>query len=798
MLTDMRLGVRGLAKSPIVVLTAVATLAVGIASTTAVFSIVNAAMLRPLNYGHPERLVLVWMARGERHIPGNPPADVYLRWQARARSFENLAAVADTSFDLDGNPPVRIGAVEATANFFPAVEVQPIMGRIFTEEEARSGARVLVLSHSLWKNHFASNQAIIGKTVRLSGAPWTVIGVMPASFSFARHHDLWIPMDLTADRLKARGLLMPIARLRTDVSIAQANAEMDAIQQQVIQELPDVAASTFNSARVMPVRDILLGGKTERMMLVLFGAVGFVLLIACVNIANLLLARGASRRKEIAVRFSLGATRVRIIRQLLSEAAVLAIVGASAGLTLAFWSVRYLSTLPFLQAPGMSPASIDLTVLAFVAAVTVLTVLVSGILTAWQTSHVSPIETLESTSATLASAHSHRVRNALVVAEVALSVALLVSAGLLMRRFVDLVRVNPGVDASGVLTMDITRTRDKSSEAVRGFYYQALERVGTLPGVEAAALSTTLPMVGWKYGISFRRPDQPKETILRQGGMLNVVSAEYFRTLRLPILRGRTFTAQDNAASLPVVIVNRQFAQRHFKNEDPVGKTLITAAPFDNQLEVARQVVGICGDVLDSGIENPIIDDVYLPLDQYLAPSQYLSVRSRNDPTALTNSIRAAVANVDKDQPLEDLATMQQRIDDSLQWSRFAMTLLGGFAAVSLLLAAIGIYGVVTYATTQRTAEFGLRMALGARPRTLLAMVLTSGIKLVVAGSCIGIAAALVIARLLSSSVTGINPRNPMVFMATLVVIVSAALLAAWIPARRAATLDPIVALRHD
>jgi predicted permease len=798
-LTDLRLGLRGLARSPFISLVAVATLAISIASTTAVFSIVNAVMLQPLRYGHPERLVLVWMARRQKPGYANPSPQVYMAWRERAKSFEEIAALANTSFDLRGNPPVRLGAVEATANFFATVEVQPALGRVFTEQEAHTGGHVLVLSHSIWKNHFASDSTILGKTVVLSGAPWTVVGVMPEGFSFARNHDLWVPMELASGNLVGHKALMPVAKLRAGVSAAQANAELDAIQQQIIREQPDVAATIFDSARIMPLRHILLGPSARRMMLVLQGAVGFVLLIACANIANLLLARGTSRQMEIAVRFSLGATRARIVRQLLSEAAVLAILGGAAGLTLAFGFVRYLKTLSLLQAPGLPPVSIDLGVLVFVASVITLTLLASGVLPAWQTSNLSPIECMKGAStAGLGSTRHHRMRATLVVAEVALSVMLLASAGLLMRRFVDLLHVNPGFDPAGLLTMDISRSRDTSPEAARNFYGQVIERMRALPGVEAAAVSTTLPMVGWNYGVPFRRPDQPKDAMQRQYGMLNVVSTGYFEMLRLPILRGRHFQTEDTATSLPVIIINRRLAEHYFNDEDPLGKILLVGTPFDDKVEVARQVVGIADDVRDSGIEHPIAQDVYLPFEQSPVPWEYLTVRSRNDSTTLIGSIRAAIAAVDADQPIEDVMTMQQRVDDSLGTSRFTTRLLVAFAVFSLLLATLGIYGVIAYTTAQRTAEFGLRIALGARPSNVLQLVLKSGTTIVLTGSVIGVAAAVVIALVLSSQDPGINARNPVVFAAALFVILIAALVAMLLPARKAANMEPMVALRHD
>ena len=791
--------IRQIVRSPLIALTAVTTLAVGIASTTVVFSIVNAAVLQPLRYGNPDRLALVWMARRQKPGYGNPSPQVYAAWRDRAKSFEQMAALADTSFDLRGDPPVRLGGVEATANFFSAVEVQPAFGRGFTEEEARSGAHVLVLSHAVWKNRFAANPAILGNTIVLSGAPWTVIGVMPPGFSFIRNHDVFVPMELSVGRLDGHNALMPVAKLRRGVTRAQADAEMDAIQHQVIRERPDVAASRFDSARIMPLRDLLLPRNRASLMLLLLGAVGLVLLIACVNVANLLLARGASRQKEIAVRFCLGASRSRIIRHLLAEAAVLASLGATTGLLLAFLAIHVLSTLDVLQTPGQPPVSIDLSVLAFVAAITVLTLVDAGLLPAWQASHVSPIENLKGTaSAALGAAQHHRMRSALVIAEIALSVVLLANAGLLMRRFVNLLHVNPGFNPTGLLTVDLSRGQQTSSELARNFYDQVLARAQAIPGVESAALSTTLPMRGWRYGIPFRRPDQPKESLKRQFGMLNVVSADYFQALRLPVLRGRAFSRQDTASSQPVVIINDKLARDYFHDEDPLGKTLLVATPFDDKAEFPRQVVGTVSDVRDSGIENPIADDVYLPFEQYPIAWEYLSLRTTGDPATLTGSLRAAVAAVDRDQPLEDIATMQSRIDDSLGSSRFTTALLGAFAALSLLLAAIGIYGVVAYNTARRTAELGLRIALGARPATVVRLVVARGMKLVLVGSLLGLGAACGTTRLLNSVIDQINPRDPMVYAMSFAVILAAALLAALLPARKAAALNPIEALRHE
>ena len=798
LLQDVRYALRGLRRSPGFAATAVLTLALGIASATAVFSIVNATLLKPLRYGHPERLTLVWAARSNRGF-SNPGVPWYLAWRQRAKSFEQLAALGQAEYDLRGNPPVRLGAAQATANFFSAVDVQPQLGRVFTEEEARSGAHVVVLSHPVWQNTFASDPNILGRVITLSGEPWTVIGVMPAGFSFIRAHDLWIPLELGANQQKLGGSLLVVGKIRRGVTVEQANAEMQAIQAQMAGEFPDIGASGFRSAQVMPLRNFLLGRGTRQMMLLLLGAVGFVLLIACGNIANLLLARGATRQKEIAMRMSLGANRGRIVRQLLVETAVLAVAGACAGLLAAYAVVRSLGTLPMLQAPGAAAVSIDITVLAFVAGVTCLASLVAGTIPAWQCSQVDLAETSKSRApGSGGSARQHRLRAMLVTAEIALSVMLLAGAGLLVRSFRSLVRVNPGFQPAGLLTMEVSMAQAKSPESIRAFYGDVLARMRALPGVSAADVCTTLPLIGWNYGTGYRTLEQPKDASERQNANLQVISGGYFRTLRLPVIRGREFNSQDTASALPVVIINAHLAQRLFHGSDAVGKVLIVGGVGGMFAEAPRQIVGVAGDVKDFDLDQPASDDVYLPLEQAPLSAEYLVLHSDGDLKALVPQVRAAVAAANPDQPIVDVATMQERLDDSLSPARFAASLMGGFALLSLGLAAIGIYGVIAYTTGQRTPEFGLRMALGAEPRSLLRLVLRGGLKMVLAGCVAGFAGALVVVRLLSSQVYGVNPYDPPALIAALALIVVTAVAAMLLPARKATAVDPMVALRYE
>ena len=791
---DLRYGLRMAGKNAGFTAVAAMTIALGIASITVVFSIVNVVIFGHMRYGHPERLALVWAAEPRGDF-SNPSEQVYLAWRERARAFEQLAALADTSFDLRGNPPVRLGAAQATANFFRAVEVQPELGRTFTEEEARSGARVLVLAHSVWKNGFGSDPGILGRTVVLSGAPWTVIGVMPASFSFVRNHDLWVPLELGPGRKTEHSSLLVVGRVRSGITMEQANTQMQTLQAQIAREFPAVQASGLTSARVMTLRNFLLGHNVEHMMLVLLGAVGFVLLIACANVASLLLARGATRRREIALLLSLGATRGRVIRQLLSEAGLLALIGSGIGLGLAAGAVKYLATLPVLQAPGAPPIGMDAAVLAFTAGITCLTALVTGLAPALRTSKVQVTGSLRS-AAGVGAGRQDRLSPSLVVVEFALSVILLSAAGLLVRSFVNLLRVNPGFNPEGLLTMDVSLSRYKP-EAARVFYHQALERVRALPGVEGADLCTTLPLIGWNYGAGFRTEQQPKDTAQRQFANLQVVTEGYFQTTGLPLVQGRAFTTQDTATSLPVVVINRHLAGRLFKNQDPLGSWLLVTSPLDHA-EVARQIIGVAADVKDDSLDAPASDDIYLPYDQSPVPWEYVVVRSHARPAALLAGIRAAIAAVDRDQPIEDVATMQDRLDQSRSGARFSTALLSVFAMLALVLAAVGIYGVMAYMASQRTSEFGLRMALGAHPAMLLRLVVRSGMKLALTGAALGMAGALALSRVMSNAVFGVSPRDPWALTLGITIILAAAFLAVLIPALRAARVDPMVALRYE
>lgn len=797
-LQDLRYGLRILAKSPSFTAVAVVTIALGIACTTAIFSIVNAAIFQPLRYGHPNRLVLVWLARPNGSY-SNAGVTTYRAFRDDSSAFEQLAAEEDDDFDLRGNPPVRLHAARVTPNFFEAVSVEPQIGRVFSTREAESDARVVVLSNAVWVRDFGSDPDIVGRTVSLNGDPWTVIGVMPRGFEFIRADDVWVPLDVGRDRQTTSILL--IGSLKKGVTASQAQAELDPIAARLAREYPKTNQG-FPRARVMPLRDFLLGRGARLMMLALLGAVGFVLLIACANVSNLLLARGSTRQKEIATRMAVGATRGRIATQLLIESFLLAIVGAALGLAWAYWAVDYLTTLPLLRAPGAAPVSIDAAVLAFAVGTTVLVTLIFGLLPAWQTSNVDLMASVKPTSAAaIAGVRSRRLRSGLVIAEITLSVMLLAGAGLMIRTFMNVAETPGGFRPDRVLVADISLSTQRypSDDSVRNFYESLLQRVRALPGVQSADTSSTLPLEGWRLGIVVHKEGQPDDAEHRLNVNLQLISDSYFKTMGIAMLRGRTFTPADTASSMPVAIINQQLARRLFKDEDPIGKRIYhDVVGLSEHTAGTVQVIGISADVKDEALDQPASEAIYLPFEQAPVRWSFLDVRSVGNPDVLLPAIRRAVAAMDPDQPIEQVTTMEQILGESLASRRFSMILLGVFACIALVLAAVGIYGVIAYLVAQRTAEFGLRIALGAKPAELLALVMRNGLKLAAIGCTLGIGGAAVLGRAMRSMVYGVSATDPLTFVAAACVIVVVASLAILVPARRATKVDPMVALRYE
>ncbi|HEY6971198.1 MAG TPA: ABC transporter permease [Candidatus Angelobacter sp.] len=805
---DFRYALRMLRKSPTFTAVAVLILALGIGSSVTIFSVVNAIILQPLRYGDPERLVTVWsqLVKGGTT---NPSPRYYLEWQRESKTFDQLAATARASLDMAGDPPIGLEAAKVTPNFFDAVGVRPALGRTFTGQEIQSGSdHLAILSHQLWRNHFGSDPRIIGQTIKLNSEPWTVIGVMPADFAFFRGgHDAWIPLVFKPEAMDQHYLLL-VGHLKSGETSERAKAELDAISAKVSEQFPESGKNWGN--RIIPLRDLLLSASARRMVLILFGAVGLLLLIACANMANLLFARGAGRQKEIAVRLSLGARRSRIVQQLLTESVLLALAGSVAGLWLATFAVNYFRQLAILQIPGIPAVRIDSAVLLFVAGTGIFTTAVFGVAPAWQISQVNLLESIKIAGSNMIGGQRQiRLRNVLVAGELVLSLVLLATSGLLVRSFLRAAHTNPGGEPKGLLTMSVVlpAQRYNTDQAVQNFYDQVLARLRAIPGVKSADTATTLPLNGWLFGTPFRRPGQPASDWQSSGQIANTqcISEGYFQTLGLPVVRGRAFQSTDTASSKPVVIVNEKLVKRYLRNEDPIGKQLlIRAAPVSKRVitgspaETAWEIVGIVPDVKDSDLEEPSSLDLYFPSSQIAVHSTYLLLRTDGDPAALTSAARQVIASLDKDLPVSDIATMEQRVSESLAGRRFATNLLGSFSTIALILAAAGVYGLFSYSVAQRTKEIGLRMVLGAKRSVILGMVLRSAVVLVGIGIAIGLVAALACARLMTSVLFEVKPGDPVALVGAAVILSAVGMLASYIPAWRATRVDPMVALRYE
>ena len=797
---DLRYGARMLLKNPGFTLIAVITLALGIGANASIFSVVNAVLLRPLPFKEPERLIMI----RETKIPQFPEFSVspgnFLDWKRRNTIFERLVAINTPSFNLIGTgDPEQISGMRVTDGFFAMLGAKPELGREFLPEEDQPDRNnVVILSHGLWQRRFGGDPKIINQTITLSGRIYTVIGVMPATFSFGgRETALWTPMGFTSDDAQNHGghFLSAIGQLKPGAKLEQARSEMSAIAGQLAQEYPDANAGW--NVKLLPLQEFIVR-SVETALLVLLGAVAFVLLIACANVANLLLARAAGREKEIAIRTALGAGRARIVRQLLTESALLALAGGVAGLLLAKWGTDLLLKLAPQNLPRMSDVSLDGRALAFTAAVTLLTGLIFGLVPALQASKPNLTETMKDAGGRGSTEGGRRqfVRGSLVVLEMASALLLLVGAGLLIKSFWRLQRIDPGFNPNNALTASVTLPSRKYPEENQqsAFFQQLLEKVRALPGVQAAGASNVVPL-GGDYVLGFvieGRPPLPPGA--GQSTNYYAVSADYFKAMGIPLLRGRVFTEQDTRNSTRVAVISESMAKRVFPNEDPIGKRIhVTNGPT-----VFREIVGIVGDVKHYGLDQDTTLQTYEPYTQQPFSFMTLVVRTAGDPTNLTSAIRNQVLSIDKEQPVSGVRTLEQRVSTSIAQQRFSMLLLGVFAAVAMVLAAVGIYGVLSYAAAQRTHEIGIRMALGARAGNVLKMVIGQGMKLALAGVALGSGAALALTQLMKRLLFGVTAADPMTYVVIALSLTLVALFACWIPARRAAKVDPMVALRVE
>jgi putative ABC transport system permease protein len=738
-------------------------------------------------------------SKGFEQFSVSPPN--YMDWKNAAGAFEQMASMSRGQFSYTGGAePERLVGARVAASFFSVLGAQPELGRTFLPEDDVVGkAGVVVLSHGLWTQHFGSDPQVIGKSLTLDGESYRVIGVMQNGFQFPRGVQLWLPSEFDERSLspRARGAhyLTVIARLKPGASIEQAQAEMASISKRLEQLYPNT--NTGWTSKVVALNEATVG-NIRPTLLVLFGAVGFLLLIACANVANLLLARATARQREIAIRFSLGANRLRIARQLLTESILLSGIACALGLLLAEWAMRALRTLPPSTLPRAESIGLDLPVLGFAAAVAVLTALLFGFAPALQITRGAPSETLKEGGRT-ASAGRHGVRSALVVLETTLALVLLVGSGLLFKSFVRLQTVDPGFHSKNILTANISLPKSKYSTDAQTiqFFDQLLERMQAVPDVKEAAVASGNPMDGSNLSFVFATKElQALAPADQPSAGYYVVSPNYFHTLGIPLLVGRYFTQGDFAGSPRVAIVSQAVAQRFFHDRTPIGQTIkIGVGAGDPPW---REIVGVVGDVKDDGLGEAATMTVYEPCTQQVWSSMSLFLRSDSNPSHLASILRSRVMSVDKDQPVAEIATGEQLMSQAVAQPQLRTLLLSLFAGLALVLASLGIYGVMSNMVAQRTHEIGVRMALGAGQRSVLRLVLSNGMRLTLLGIALGTAGAFALTRLMKSFLFQVTPTDPATFLEVALFLFAVALLASYIPARRATRVDPVVALRYE
>jgi putative ABC transport system permease protein len=798
---DTSFGLRMLRKNPGFTAIAVLTLALGIGANTAIFSVVNAVLLRPLPFPDASRIMMVWHTPPQKSFPGVKrfvvsPAN-YLDWRSQNHVFNDIAALGFGPFNLTGNgDPESILGAKVSADFFAVLRVRPEMGR--ADDDQSGHGNVVILTDAFWRSHFDANRNVLGKTIHMNDQPYLVIGVMPAEFSFPLQAQLAIPLAWTDEERAVRGNhnLLVIARLKSGVSQQQAQAEMDTISSRLAQQYP--ADDAGWGATVVPFHDFI-GGSVRSALLLLLGSVAFVLLIACTNVANLTLAKALGRRKEIAIRTVLGASRSRVMRQVLSETVLLSLAGGTLALLLAHFLVDAIAAFLAPQLPLSITIGLDGWVLAFTLAISVLTGIIAGLAPSWHLAKSNLNASLkQGLGKTDSASTGGRARCVFVVAEVALSLVLLIGAGLTIQTLYLLRSVNPGFNPHNVLTVPlaVSQTKYASSEQQRAFFDNVLEGVRTIPGVDVAGAVDALPFQGGSTQpvIAEGHPvvpmaDQPEVAV-------RVITPGYLHAMSIPLLQGRDLGEADKVGSPLAILVSQAFAKRFWPHDNPIGKHVtLTFSPG-----LSREVVGIVGDVKINGLDviQPI-EMVYEAMDQNeRIPAMVLSVHTSVAPVHLISAVADVVHHVDPEEPVVGIVTMDTVVDQSLGKQQLSMTLLGAFAGLALLLAAIGIYGVQAYAVRQQVREIGIRMALGAQRRDVFRLVVGQGLRLTLLGIGIGVVAAFGITRIMASQLYGLSPTDPVTFVGVTVLLMLVALLACYVPARRAMRVDPMVALRYE
>jgi len=796
LIQDLRYGARILLKQPVFTLIAVLTLALGIGANTAIFSLVNAVLLRPLPFAEPERLVWTWGEFSGGNRASTSPPD-FLDYRAQSRSFEELSAMMFNSFNLTGaGEPERVIGSSVTANFFQALGVRLVQGRAFLPEEERSGAaQVAIIGQGLWQRRFGGDPQIVGKTITLNGRSHTLVGIAPDATRVLQEAEIWTPLPFDDPGMKIRRFhfLRAVGRLKPSVTLQQAQADIDAVSAGLEKLYPE--SNKDWRLRLVPMREYLVG-ETRRPLYVLLGAVGFVLLIACANIASLTLAQASRRQKEVALRHALGANRMRLVRQLLTESALLSVIAGIMGLLMAWWGSDLLKALAQDSIPRVSEITLDNRVLGFTLLVSLMTGVVFGLAPALQSSRADLNETLkEGGKGGGSSSRMGRARNALIVIEVAMALVLLVGAGLLIKSFRRLQEVDPGFDPRNLLTMRLFLPQSKYAEPQQrqAFFEQVLRRIESLPGVQAVGTSTWIPTLGGGdtyFTIEGRPFPDPNRKVTAFNPM---VSHDYLRAMKIPLIKGRHFTEPETKEEkAKTVIINEALARAYFADDEPLGKRLI----IDMGEPWACEIIGVARDTTQFALDFGALPMMYLP--SIRGGVAAVVVRASGDPLALTASVREAVREVDRDQPIANIRSMDQIMSSMAGQSRFGALLLGVFAAVALLLSAIGIYGVIAYSVAQRTHEIGIRIALGARGRDVFGLVIGQGMKFALIGVGLGIAGALAVTRVLSGLLFNVSATDPTTFVGVSALLALVALIACYVPARRAMKVDPMVTLKCE
>ena len=810
LLQDLRYGLRTLMQSPGFTIVAVLTLAIGIGANTAIFSFVDGVLLRPLPYAEPDRILRVL-----EKPPGGGRNGIstlnYLDWQKENTVFEYMAAQTGGSVTLTGiNDPVQLRGARVSPHYFDIFGIKSVVGRTFLSDEDQQGKdHVAVLSHRLWESQFGADPSVIGRSIILDGEPTVIIGVLPPGGAFDRAFaQIWRPLSFRPENMTRNfHWFGAFARLKQGVTLEQARAQMDAIGARIAREYPD--SNKGWGVMVEPFAETIVGKQLRQSLYVLLSAVGMVLLIGCANLANLTLARATAREREVAIRASLGASRWRLARQFLTENVLLSVTGGTLGLAVGYGTMAGLKiAVPPFSFPREANITIDERVLAFTLALSILTGVIFGLAPAIHATRPSLAGSMkEGGRGASTGAARQRLRGALVVIEVALAFVLLTGAGLLIRSFFQMQHVDPGFDSTNVITagLPIPDKRFPDPAQLNTYLRQIMTAVGSLPGVREVALTSALPMQGWGYGMPFLIANRPfVDRANRKGCFFKMVSSSYFRALGMRLRKGRMLTDRDVKGSPPVAVINETMVRKYFPGEDPIGKRILVQeiVPGKTQLgpEIPWEIVGVVADETVGSLDDKVDNNpgIYVSNEQSPVYFQALLVRGAMDPSLLRKAILNAVHELNKDQPLTDMKTLDQIKDESLASNRLRSMLLAVFAAIALLLSAIGIYGVISYSVVQRTHEMGIRAALGASTSNILALVLRSGMLMTLVGLVLGVAGALGLSRLLSTLLFGVGERDPVTIAAVAAILGIVALAACYIPAHRATRVDPMVALRYE